>query len=243
MINVLIPSMGTSLFFKDSYFPKPLIEVDGETMLEKVVKNYQELKNAHYIFVFGKKDCSEFHLDDSARMLTQPNNDVIVLGNETAGALCTCLMAVHQINNDDPLLIVNSDQIIDVDYEQVLHSFEQQDVDAGVITFESIHPRWSYARIKDNYVTEVAEKRPLSKTAIAGFYYFRHGTDFIEAAKQVILKGNQLNGRYYISSSLNEIILMGKKVGYYQVDKNAYHSFYSPDKIEDYERFVRGGIS
>lgn len=236
MLNILIPSGGKSVFFKDNYFPKQMIEVDGKTMLEQVVGNYRKLEDCQFIFIFDHKDCVEFHLDESARILTEPNTDILVLDNETAGALCTCLMAVPQIGNEDPLLIVNCDQIIDVDYNNVLKHFRDEHAAAGVITFESIHPRWSYARVKGDEVTEVAEKRPLSKHAIAGFYYFEHGADFIEAAKRVVLKDNNYKGKYYISASLNEIILMGKKVGYYEVDRNAYHSFYSPEKIEEFER-------
>ena len=242
MLNVLIPSGGKSVFFKDSYFPKQMIEVDGKTMLEKVIENYSELDDSQFIFIFDRKDCVEFHLDESARVLTEPNTDILVLDNETMGALCTCLMAVPQIGNEDPLFIVNCDQIIDVDYNDVLKYFQKEKAAAGVITFDSIHPRWSYVRIKDDEVTEVAEKRPLSKHAIAGFYYFEHGSDFIEAAKRVVLKDSNYKGKYYISASLNEIILMGKRVSYYEVDRAAYHSFYSPDKIEEYERKMRGDV-
>ena len=109
MINVLLPAMGTSSFFKDSYFPKPLYEIRGKTMLE---------------IVFPDEDCKRFHLDASARMLTS-SCKVLQLRNQTAGALCTCLMAVKYVNNEVPLLIVNSDQIIDVDYRKVLKHFEQ----------------------------------------------------------------------------------------------------------------------
>lgn len=238
MTNVLIPSMGKSMFFKDNYFPKPMIEIDGETMLEKVVANFRTLKERHFIFVFEKKDCGEFHLDESARILTEPNEDVIVLDNETAGALCTCLMAVECINNENALMIANSDQIIDIDYNEIIDNFEKQGADAGIITFDSVHPRWSYAKIVDGLVVEVAEKRPISKHAIAGFYYFKHGSEYIEAAKRVILKDNQINGRYYNSSAINEIILMGKKVGFYNIEREKYHSFYSPDKIKEYERYL-----
>ena len=82
---------------------------------------------------------------------------------------------------------------------------------------------------------EVAEKRPLSKNAIAGFYYYKHGKDFIEAAKRALLKQNNLDGKYYISASINELILAGKKVCHYEVDKERYNSFYSPAKIKEYE--------
>lgn len=238
MINVLIPAGGDSLFFKDSFFPKPMIEVAGKTMLEQVVSNFSVLQECHFVFIFGKKDCTDFHLDESARILTEPNTDILVLENETAGALCTCLMAIEIIKNELPLLIANCDQILDLNYNTAIEKFRNENAMAGVITFENIHPRWSYARVTNGEVTEVAEKRPLSKHAIAGVYYYEHGKDFIEAAKQVILKRSSLNGKYYISASMNEIILAGKRVGYYEIGRDSYHSFYSPEKIKEYEMHI-----
>lgn len=145
MINILLPSMGTSTFFKDSYFPKPLVEIHGQTMLEMVVDNYSAFEKKNYIFIFSEEDCIRFHLDASAKILA-PESQVVKLRNQTAGALCTCLMAVEFIDGDIPLLIANSDQIIEVDYREVIRHFEETKADAGVITFPNIHPRWSYAR-------------------------------------------------------------------------------------------------
>lgn len=234
MVNILIPAMGKSTFFEDSFFPKSLIEIRGKTMLETVIENYSCVEPKNYIFVFDDKDCSEFHLDSSAKILS-PLSIVIKLRSQTRGALCTCLMAVEYINNDTPLIIANSDQIIDIDYKDVIKRFNNLNADAGVIIFPSIHPRWSYIRRQGDEVVEVAEKRPLSKDAIAGFYYFRKGSDFIECAKKAIIKDNCLHDRFYISASINEMILMGRKVAYYEITKDKYHSFYSPDKIKEYE--------
>ena len=236
MINILLPAMGKSTFFKDYYFPKLMLEIGGETMLEKIIKNFESIDDHHFIFLFNQKECTEFHIDKSAQIITEPDSSFITLKNETGGALCTCLLAISYINSDEPLIIANSDQIIDVDYSDVVAYFEEHDLDAGVITFPSIHPRWSYVRMEGDNVIEVAEKRPLSKNAIAGFYYFKHGSDFIEAAKKVILKENSINGKYYISSSLNELVLMNKKIGCYEIEKEQYHSFYSPEKIREYEK-------
>lgn len=240
MINVLLPAMGTSTFYKDSYFPKPLYEINGKTMLELVVENYKELDPNQYIFVFSEEDCLKFHLDTSAKLLS-PASRVIKLRNQTAGALCTSLMAVEYINEDDSLIIANSDQIIDVDYKKVIEHFESQGDDAGIITFPNIHPRWSYARKdeNENEIVEVAEKRPISKDAIAGFYYFKRGGDFIEAAKKALIKQNNLDGKYYISASINEMILMGKRVGYFDIEKEQYKSFYSPAKVKEYEESLK----
>ena len=238
MINVLLPAMGTSTFFKNIYFPKPLIEINGKTMLEMIIENYKELNPKNYVFVFSDEDCKKFHIDASAKILSS-SSQIIKLSNQTAGALCTCLMAVEYINNDMSLIIANSDQIIEVDYTKVIEHFESMNADAGVITFPNIHPRWSYAKKNGDEIVEVAEKRPLSKDAIAGFYYFKNGSDFVQAAKNALMKQNNLDGKYYISASINELILLGKKIGYFDIEKEQYRSFYSPEKIKEYEDSLR----
>ena len=226
--------MGKSTFFKDSFFPKPLVEIKGRTMLETVIENYRDVEPKTFIFVFDDKECREFHLDASARILS-PDSVVIRLQGQTQGALCTCLMAIDHINNGEPLIIANSDQVIDVDYNAVLRHFSAEQDDAGVITFPSVHPRWSYAKKQEGCVVEVAEKRPLSKDAIAGFYYYGRGSDFVEGAERALMKGSSHDGRFYISASINEMILDCKKVGYFDIRKEQYHSFYSPEKIKEYE--------
>ena len=234
MINILLPSMGSSEFFKDSFFHKLLTEINGKTMLELVVDEYRAVAGGNYIFIFPDEDCRKFHLDDSAKVLI-PDSRVIKLKGRTAGALCTCLMAIDSIDNEEPLVIVNADQIIEVDYNEVLEQFGRMEADGGIMTFPSIHPRWSYAKKKDGQVIEVAEKRPFTRDAVAGFYYFRHGADFVEAARSALLKRSDLNGAYYISAAINELILMGKKICYYDIETWQFHSFYSPAKIKEYE--------
>ncbi len=239
MINVCIPAMGKSTFFSESYFPKLMVEIDGTTMLEKVVNDYSSIQEKHFVFMFDDSDCKKFHIDESAKIVTACKTDILQLMNNTAGALCTCLMGVEYIGDDNELIIANSDQIINEDYNNVIEFFRDNNADAGVITFESVHPRWSYVRVRGNEVIETAEKRPLSKHAIAGFYYFKNGNDFINAAKNAIKKDSRVDGKFYISSALNELILMRKKVLFYEIDKSKYHSFYSPEKIKEYEISIK----
>jgi len=240
VINVLLPAMGKSAFFSNYYFPKLMLEVNGETVLESIINNYASLEKLNIIFALREEDCIRFHLDESAKVATEGvcNSNIIILKNQTSGALCTCLMCVEKFDKDEPLIISNADQIIDIDVGDTIGFFEKNKFDAGVITFPSIHPRWSYARIQRDRVIEMAEKRPISKHAVAGFYYYRQGKDFIEAAKKVILKGQSHEGQFYLSSSLNEMILDDKKVGYFEIDKDRYHSFYSPEKIKEYETLI-----
>ena len=112
----------------------------------------------------------------------------MVQQGETKGAACSCLLAINHIPPDDPLIVANADQIIDWDLNAVLSYFEEGDFDAGTICFESVHPRRSYVAVDEQgEVVEAAEKKPISRNAIAGFYYYRRGSDFIQAAMKSIL--------------------------------------------------------
>jgi len=155
------------------------------------------------------------------------------------GAACTCLMAIDHIG-DESILIVNGDQIIDVDLQGTIASFADSGYDAAVVTVESLHPRWSYVRLDEaGDVIEAAEKRPISSTAIAGLYWFARGTDFVAAAMRLIEHNVQVDGAYYIAPTLNELILQGKRVGRHAIPTDAYHSFYSPQKVEEYQRVLQ----
>jgi NDP-sugar pyrophosphorylase family protein len=238
MINILVPLAGKNQFFPESDypFPKPLIEFNGKTMIEHLINNFNSIKkDKQFIFIVNSEDCKKYHLDNVLNILTENRCKIIKLDNETKGAACSAMMAVEYIDNDTSLIISNADQIFDIDLEEVINKFE--DSDAGVITFESIHPRWSYVKINENNkVSETAEKRPISKNAIAGFYYFKKGEDFMIASSKMIKKDSNVNGFYYVSPSLNEMVLDNKNITVFKIDNDKYHTFYTPQKIKEYER-------
>ena len=241
MINILIPLGGKSGFFNasDYIYPRSLIEINGKTMIQRIIENYTEIEDKHFIFVINQEDCDRYHLDSILRLLTDSQCDVIKLSGETKGAVCSALMAVELINNKIPLIIANGDQVIEASLADITRHFQTKELDAAVITFESVHPKWSYVRVDDsNKVIESAEKRPLSKYAIAGFYYFEKGEDFVVAAMRSIAKDAHVNDIFYIAPALNELVLAGKDIGYFSIDASLYHSFYSPAKIAEYENWL-----
>lgn len=238
MINILIPLAGTNQFFNESEYPypKPLIEINDKTMIELVISNFDNIKkDKQFIFIVNNEDCKKYHLDNVLNLLTEHTCKIVKIDNETKGAACSAMMAIEYINNNNPLIIANADQLFDDNLEDLIKEFNN--FDGGVISFDSIHPRWSYARVnKDKFIVETAEKRPLSKHAIAGFFYFKEGKDFIDSAMNMIKKDASVNGLYYISPSLNEMVLKSKKLIIKTIDNTKYHTFYTPQKIQEYER-------
>lgn len=240
MLNILLLLGGRSPFFnqEEYIFPKPLVEIDGVSMVQHVVENLQTLTgDKKFICVVNEEDCRKYHLDNVLRLLTESSTPVVKLDGETLGATCSALMAIDHIDKDQPLIIANPDQIIDEDLDAIVDYFRHNRADAGVVTFETCHPRWSYVRLDTNgTVIEAAEKKPISKHAIAGFYYFAKGQDFIDAAMRSIEKCSHTNGIYFVSTVLNELVLDHRKILPYPIGNERYHTFYSPQKIEEYKK-------
>lgn len=239
MIVLLPLAAPADAFFdsKDYFFPKPLIELAGRPIIEHVVENLASLADdVRFVFVVRDEDCAGFSLDRVVTLAAKGGADVVRLSEPTAGALCSCLMAIDHIPEDEPLVIANGDQIFDIDLRAMIAGFERQGVDQAVITFDSLHPRWSYVRMDGERIVEAAEKRPISRDAIAGFYYFRRGGDFTSAAMSAVKSDASVGGRYFISATINEAVLAGRAVGRAVVPNDRYHSFYSPQRLDQYER-------
>lgn len=242
MLNIVIPLAGHSNFFdvNEYPFPKPLIEINGITMIQHVIDNLNSITlDKKFIFIVKKEDCVKYHLNNVLRLLTNNECEIIQLEKETMGAACSILMAIESINNDNMLLISNGDQIILEDFNTVINGFVSNNADAGTICINSVHPKWSYVRLDESHnVVETAEKRPISNYAIAGWYFFKKGQDFVNSAMKSIKSDASVNGLFYIAPTLNEMILANKKINIHKIEARKYYSFYSPQKIKEYEKMI-----
>ncbi|WP_017258039.1 glycosyltransferase family 2 protein [Pedobacter arcticus] len=240
MLKIIIPLAGSSeLFSKAGYFyPKPLIEVLGKPMIEMVLENPLSLKkDIQFIFIIKEEDAAKFHLDSTLKILS-PQSKIIKLSHDTKGGLCSVLMAIDDIHENDEVLILNGDQLIDENLKIIYGYWLTNSAEAGLVSFKSVHPRWAYARIEGGVVVQTAEKNPISNHALAGVYYFKKAATFFKAAFSAIKNGVQLDGMYYISPVINEYVLNSQKVVTYTIESNQYHLFYSPQVLQDYERNI-----
>lgn len=236
MVNIVIPISKYNPIESKQDYPHNLIEISGSPLIELVFNNLK-IENSRLIFVLSKDEADKHHTDSIIKILDS-NNIVLYSHGPTAGAALTALLAVNYINNSDELIIAAGDQIINEDLNQVLNSFRQQSSDGGILTFRSVHPKWSYVETINGQVIKVQEKKVISNQATAGFFYFRNGSDFVSAAKNMILKRDHLNNNYYVSHTFNQLILMNKKIVTNEVDSKNYFKLSTPDDIEAYRRLV-----
>ena len=130
------------------------------------------------------------------------------------------MLAKEFINNDDPLLLANSDQFMEWNSNESLYACNADGIDGGILTFKATHPKWSYAKVgADGFVSEVAEKKPISDDATVGVYYWKKGSDYVKYTEQMIEKDIRTNGEFYICPVFNEAIADGKKVRIKEIER------------------------
>jgi HAD superfamily hydrolase (TIGR01509 family) len=218
-MNVLIPMAGAGSRFEQAgyTFPKPLIDVNGKPMIQRVVENLN--MDARHIFIVQKEHYEQYSLKHTLNLIA-PNCEIVQVEGITEGAACTTLLAKQFINNDEPLVLANSDQYVQWDSNEYMYSCMADDIDGSILTFEATHPKWSYAKLNEQgFVTEVAEKKPISKHATVGIYFWKRGKDYVECAESMIDKDIRVNNEFYVCPVYNEALLRGARVKTFHIDK------------------------
>ena len=218
-LNVLIPMAGAgSRFAQAGYsFPKPLIDVKGQPMIQVVVENLNI--EANYIYVVQKSHREKFNLDTLLNLIT-PNCKIVEVDGLTEGAACTALLAKEFIDNGNPLFFANSDQFVEWDSNEFFYKMNENDADGGIPVFHSTHPKWSFAKLDDDgFVTEVQEKNPISDLATIGFYYWKRGSDFVKYAEEMIEQDIRVNNEFYVCPVYNNAIKAGLKIRTFDTPK------------------------
>ena len=237
MINIVIPMAGQgSRFAKAGYEkPKPFIDVDGKPMIVRVLENLA-YPDARYILIARKE-----HIEKEKELVCQIENDFnatfISIDKLTEGTACTVLYARKYINNDEPLLIANSDQIVDINIFDFINDCKNRNLDGSILTFvdEYKDPKWSFAKLdENNLVTEVKEKIVISEFATVGIYLYSRGRDFVDASIDMIINNDRVNDEFYTCPTYNYAIKDGSKIGIYNIEFSQMHGIGTPEDLNIY---------
>lgn len=236
MIRIVVPMGGEGRqFVERGYtFPKPLIEVAGQPLVELVVRNLTPRQPHQFVFICRAEHVQRYALADVLRLVA-PGCEIVTMNQPTAGALCSVLLGLEHLQHDEELLVANADQWIDVPIDRFIEAARAAAWDGGIMTFPNTHPRWSYARVEGPDVVAVAEKQPISRHATTGVYYFRRGSDFVQAAERMLLKNASVGGEYYVAPVFNEYILRGARVGHFPIAATEMHGLGTPEELERFQ--------
>ncbi|HEY5793205.1 MAG TPA: glycosyltransferase family 2 protein [Chthoniobacterales bacterium] len=214
-LNLVIPMAGRGSRFATAGFldPKPMIPVGGRPMIEWVIENIRPARPHRFIFLCLGEHLVRYPQVPAKLRELCPGSEIISVDQVTEGAACTVLLARGLIDSAAPLMIANSDQIVDLAIDEYLAAGDVPGVDGLIMTFWSDHPKWSFCRLRDGGdVSEVVEKQVVSNDATVGIYNFRQGADFVRAADQMIARNLRVNGEFYVAPTYNQLIEEGRRV-------------------------------
>jgi dTDP-glucose pyrophosphorylase len=236
MINIVIPMAGHgSRFSKAGYKdPKPLISVNGKSMIELVIDNLKPSKKHCFIFICQSEHLNHYPLRELLEEKA-PGCKIIEVSQVTEGAACTVLLAKEFINNQNQLMIANCDQYIDVEINEYLALLDKPCVDGLIMTMKAYDNKWSFIKLNENNeITLVVEKEVVSDEATVGIYNYQRGSDFVEAAEKMIAKNLRVNNEFYVAPSYNEMIEDGKSIKYFNIGGlgNGMYGLGTPDDLD-----------
>lgn len=219
MLNIVLPIAGRGSRFAavGVTVPKPLIPIHGMPMIEWVTTNVRPNRPHRLIYL-----CLQEHLDTTSLRAELericPDCVIVPVREVTQGAACTVLLAREFIDNDDPLMLANSDQFVDIDIDDYLAVQDATDADGLIMTFEADHPKWSYVGFDaSGAVSRVVEKEVISHEATVGIYNFARGRDFVRAADRMIADDARVNGEFYVAPTYNALIAEGARIAVHNV--------------------------
>ncbi|MCX8016708.1 MAG: glycosyltransferase family 2 protein, partial [Rhodocyclaceae bacterium] len=239
VLNIVIPMAGAgSRFAKAGYDkPKPLIEVRGVPMIRLVIENLRPRRPHRFVFVVQRQHAQQYGLPQKLRTWAGSTSEIVMVDGLTQGAACTVLAAQRLIDNEEPLMIANSDQWVDVDIDDYL-DFGRA-FDGFMMTMKADDPKWSYVGLDAaGCVTRVVEKEVISNEATVGIYNYRQGGSFVRAAQAMISANERVNNEFYVAPVYNRMIAAGARVGIYNVGSEAC-GMYGLGIPADLELFLR----
>ncbi|ECP8940415.1 lipopolysaccharide biosynthesis protein, partial [Campylobacter jejuni] len=233
-MNIVIPMTGLGSRFAKAGFdkPKPFIDVLDKPMIVRVLENLK-YKDARYILIARKE-----HLTKEKKLVDEIKNnfnvEFIPIDKLAEGTACTVLYARKYINNDMPLMIANSDQIVDINIADFINDSFKRGLDGSILTFidKEKNPKWSFAKLNNDLVVEVKEKEAITEFATVGIYFFNKGKIFVESAIDMIIENDRVNNEFYTCPVYNYAIKSGAKIGIYNIDFSKMHGIGTPEDLE-----------
>lgn len=250
MMNIIIPMAGAGQRFADAGYTihKPAIMTidrhDGKEY-PMVVCATRDLpgveadgRNITYID-------RTFHKTDGVEQVIKqyyPKASFITVEKLTEGQACTCLLAKDRINNDCPLLIAGCDNGMVIDQEKFVRLSRECDVivftyrhnDAVLIKPDA----YGWMRVdENNKITDTSIKKaisdnPMEDHAVVATFWFRHGSDFVNAAEKMIEENDRVNNEFYVDQVIKHALELGLDARVFEIER--YIGWGTPADYETY---------
>ena len=189
---------------------KPLMDVNSVPMFvhsERCIG----LEFDEYIFITRTE-----HNLKSTVLEYYPGAHVIEIDYTTEGTACTLMLAKQHWQDGSSIFVSNCDQHVEWNGNT---DWMQHDGAIAVFDCPDKDPKWSYAQTNQSgFVTQVAEKDPISELATVGWYYWRDGKQFEQSVIDMMAANDRVNNEFYTCPTYNYLLKQACAVTTFNVD-------------------------
>lgn len=228
-MQVIIPASGLGSRFSKADFPisKPFIEVGKQMMLERVIDVFP--KHYEKTIVLTKHQVNK---NRTAINKLEKIASISVINDVTDGPLRTVVNGCqHLLSSDQPIMIANSDMIVNFDFEDFHEKLMLND--GLIVTFNETNRdlnHWSFIEEKNGTIVRILEKERISDLASLGVYAFKSGQRFLDSSLRTFSEGCKYKDEWYVSCVYQDF-LRTALVRSYLTEKKAHSSLGTPYEL------------
>tara|TARA_Y100001968_G_C19440190_1_gene762093 strand:+ start:1041 stop:2624 length:1584 start_codon:yes stop_codon:yes gene_type:complete len=244
-MQIIIPMSGYGERFRKAGYkiPKPLIEVEGKSIIEHVVDLFPGEGN--FIFI-----CNKLHLDstpmESILKNCCPSGRIIKIEPHKLGPVYAVSKAYDQIDDDEDTIVNYCDFSCFWNFKDYKNWLTSGKYDGSIPSYKGFHPhslgKTNYAYIKEenNSLTEIQEKKPytsnkMNEFASSGTYHFSKGAFIKKYFSLALEKGLSINNEYYCSLVYNLMVKDGLNIGIYELEH--FMQWGTPEDLKEYKEW------
>ena len=242
-MKIVIPMAGKGSRFLEAVSqnpeyatPKPIINVLGKPMVQWAIESLPfvnlpsrparislQVQPKDLVFICRQDHQDDFQIGDKLKKVFTQDIRLVFLDQITRGATETVLKSKAYIDNEEDLIVSDSDHHFQGDALYAAIANKASDV-AGIIpvfTPPDSDVKWSYTLFdKDHLALAVGEKDPelaaQGASANIGAYYFSSGKNFVNEAELMIREGDMYGAEgkkeFYLAPIYNRLIKKGQKI-------------------------------
>ncbi|HEY6877211.1 MAG TPA: NTP transferase domain-containing protein [Polyangiales bacterium] len=246
---IFVPMAGTGdRYIRAGYTqPKPLIPVDGVTMIERVLDAFPRDKDLRYLFGVNRTHAETTDVVKVLKSL-RPNCEIVIMEPHKDGPVRSVLSCADKIREDEDVCLNYCDFGVDWSFDKFAHWLDEKKWDGAMSAYKGFHPHslgptlYAYMRNAGDRVIEIREKHHFTSNkfeeyASAGLYWFRRGKDLLQLSRDLMASGERVNGEFYVSMLMQKLIERDGGVGVFELDH--FYQWGTPDDLRDYEGWAR----
>lgn len=216
-------------------------------MIEKAILSLNISVPCKYLFIIREEHGEDTEIRNILKEICMRNKltyDITSVSYLTEGPAATVASAINMIDLESPLIVSNSDQVLDWNFNDFLNTCKNYQ--GCVLTYQPNYPlkigdkdKHSFIKLDDNNnIIQVAEKIVLSEQALVGVHYYKKSKYFIDAYHYLVKNNIRApNGEFYLSLTYQAMLENKLNIGYYQLDAVNGH-FYPVGEPDDYINYL-----